>query len=72
MHPKFLDILCCPETREALTLVAPLHLRNVAERGEANIAVAPHGVGRRRLDRACESEEEREWREHGDVGEQRE
>jgi hypothetical protein len=59
-------------SREPLTLVAPLHLRNVTERGEANIAVAPHGVGRRRLDRACESEEEREWREHGDVGEQRE
>ena len=28
MHPKFLDLLCCPETREALTLDAQVTLQN--------------------------------------------
>src|SRR2546428_7788620 len=28
MHPKFLELLCCPETREALTLDAQVTLQN--------------------------------------------
>ena len=28
MHPKFLDLLCCPDTREALALEAQVTLQN--------------------------------------------